>query len=73
MIHPYPLLDFSQFSFSSWKRFSNYSVYLKPQFVALVEEVKLAVEFAVLVEGRILNIDESMTYRYDQRSKSWRI
>ena len=24
-------------------------------------------------EGRILNIDESMTYRYDQRSKSWRI
>ena len=23
--------------------------------------------------GRILNIDESMTYRYDQRSKSWQI
>ena len=22
-------------------------------------------------EGRILNIDESMTYRYDERNKSW--
>ena len=22
-------------------------------------------------EGRILNIDESMTYRYDQDKKSW--
>ena len=24
-------------------------------------------------EGRILKADESMTYRYDQRSKSWQL